>query len=129
MYGHVMYANIRNQGDTATLTSTSLSSLQYQCLQFYFLRGGSGVSFSLLGYHTSSGRYDPTLWQSNETHLVNQWIRVQKTLYISDPIYLIFQAKKLGKFVYFSPTIFFTNIVYYVVQIHLPVKLKSMTSP
>ena len=84
-----------NKGETATLTSPTMANLQTQCLRFYFLRGGAGVSLRLYQSHVSSGRVDPTLWQLNETHLVNEWIRVQQNLLITgDPVTVNFEAKK-----------------------------------
>lgn len=98
-YGHVMFANIGKKDGTATLSSRAMSNLQRQCLTFYFLRGGTGVSLSLLKFHTSTGATESRpLWQSNETHLVNEWIRVEQELLITDSVKMIFEAKKLGKF-------------------------------
>lgn len=92
-----MYASISNQGGSATLTSPPVSHLQTQCLTFFFLRGGSGVTLRLLEYHITTNRYSSSLWQSNETHLVDEWIRVQQDLTITDSVNVIFEARKIGK--------------------------------
>ena len=85
---------MRNVGDTVTLTSPQLSHLQAQCLRFFFLRGGPGVSLRVYEYHTISTRFAPSLWVSNDTHLSNEWIRVQLNLLITDPVTVNFEAKK-----------------------------------
>lgn len=91
-----MYANIPNSGVTATITSLPMANLQKQCLTFFFLRGGTGVSLKLFKYHSTTQVTDPVVWQSNETHLVNEWIRVQQDLTITDTVNLLFQATKTG---------------------------------
>lgn len=55
------------------------------------------MNLRLFKHHITTGYYDTALWQSNETHLVGEWIRVQQDLIITDNINLVFEAKKIGE--------------------------------
>ncbi len=99
MYGHVMWAGLRDPGNKVTLTSPKMANLQTQCLKFYFLRGDESISLRLYEHYPSAGssRTDRVLWHSNDTHLLSEWIRVQQTvLFTSEPITLNWEAEMHG---------------------------------
>lgn len=95
-YGHVMFDRGGDKGTSASLLSPPLADLQMQCFTFWFLRGGPNVDLTLQMHHTTSDKYD-LIWQSNASHLANEWIRIQNTVTITDAGTLVLKATQTGK--------------------------------
>jgi len=92
-YGHVSYLPTATANSVSHFVSPQMAALQQQCFTFWFIRSGLGVNLALYMVPTANKVYSNPIWQNNRTHLAGEWIRVQTTVLITNPINFIFEAK------------------------------------
>ena len=98
-YGYVEYLNSSSKDSETRFIGPRMSNLQKQCFSFWFLQAGGGsnpVGLTVLQYHIAEKHYD-ILWTKDRiNHLANEWIRVQLSVVITDPVNLVFDVTKKG---------------------------------
>jgi len=97
--GYVAALRFDTSEQSVQLTSPPMDrDSKHQCVTFWFLRSGSGkpTDVTLRFVQVDQSTEKKLLWQSNHTHLMNEWIRVQNSVDIVIQSRLVIEATLNG---------------------------------